>query len=40
MEAMAVHKNAAGESIVTLVSDDNFSRLQQTILLRFALIED
>jgi hypothetical protein len=40
MEAMAVHKNAAGETIVTLVSDDNFSRLQQTVLLRFALIED
>jgi hypothetical protein len=40
MEAMAVHKNAAGETIITLVSDDNFSRLQQTILLRFALIED
>jgi hypothetical protein len=40
IEAMAVHKNAAGETIITLVSDDNFSRLQQTILLRFALIED
>jgi hypothetical protein len=40
MEAMAVHKNAAGETILTLVSDDNFSRLQQTVLLRFALIED
>jgi hypothetical protein len=40
LEAMAVHKNAAGETILTLVSDDNFSRLQQTVLLRFALIED
>jgi hypothetical protein len=40
MEAMAVHMNAAGEAIVTLVSDDNFSRLQQTVLLRFALIDD
>jgi hypothetical protein len=40
MEALAVHTNAAGETIVTVVSDDNFSFLQQTLLLRFALIED
>ena len=39
MEGLAVHRNAAGETILTLVSDDNFSLLQRTILLRFALIE-
>ena len=40
MEAIDVHGNAAGETIVTIVSDDNFSPLQRTLLLRFALIED
>lgn len=40
MEALAAHRNAAGETIITVISDDNFSFLQQTILLRFALIED
>jgi hypothetical protein len=40
MEGIAMHENAAGETIVTIVSDDNFSRLQRTLLLRFALIED
>jgi hypothetical protein len=39
MEAIAVHRNAGGETIITLLSDDNFNRLQRTILLRFALIE-
>ena len=40
MEAIDVHGNAAGETIVTIISDDNFSPLQRTLLLRFALIED
>jgi hypothetical protein len=40
MEAIDVYRNAAGETIVTIVSDDNFSPLQRTLLLRFALIED
>lgn len=40
MEALAVHKNAEGETILTIVSDDNFSWLQRTLLLRFALAED
>ena len=40
MEAIDLHRNAAGETIVTIVSDDNFSPLQRTLLLRFALIED
>ncbi|POF30603.1 esterase-like activity of phytase family protein [Roseibium marinum] len=37
MEALAVHRNEAGETILTLISDDNRSFLQRTILLRFRL---
>jgi len=36
MEGIGVHKNAAGETIITIVSDDNFSPIQRTILLQFA----
>lgn len=39
MEAMAAHQNAEGETLITLVSDDNFFGFQRTLLLRFALIE-
>ncbi|TCK23493.1 hypothetical protein EV667_3328 [Ancylobacter aquaticus] len=39
MEGLALHRNGAGELILTLISDDNFSPLQRTLLLRFALIE-
>ncbi len=38
MEGLAVHRNAAGEILLTLVSDDNFSVVQRTILLQFALV--
>ena len=38
MEGMAIHRNAAGETIITLVSDDNFSVLQRNLLLQFALV--
>ncbi|MGI8524911.1 MAG: esterase-like activity of phytase family protein [Pseudolabrys sp.] len=37
MEGLAAHRNAQGETILTLVSDDNFSIIQRTILLQFAL---
>jgi hypothetical protein len=38
MEGLAVHRDTAGATILTLASDDNFSRyLQRTILLQFAL---
>jgi len=33
-----VHSNTAGETIITLVSDDNFSVLQRNLLLQFALV--
>ncbi|TSJ63948.1 hypothetical protein FO470_01205 [Starkeya sp. 3C] len=39
MEGLALHRNAAGELILTLVSDDNFSALQRTLLLRFAVVD-
>jgi len=39
MEALAVHKDASGSVVLTLVSDDNLSRLQRTILLQFSLTE-
>ena len=38
MEGIAVHRNAAGETILTLVSDDNFSFIQRNLLLQFALV--
>lgn len=38
MEGMAVHRNERDETIITLVSDDNFSPLQSTLLLQFALV--
>lgn len=38
MEGLAVTRNAAGETLLTLISDDNFNPLQRTILLRFAVV--
>jgi hypothetical protein len=35
-----VHRDDDGRVILTLVSDDNFSILQRTLILEFALIED
>jgi hypothetical protein len=40
MEGIAVHRNARGETIITLVSDDNFSPIQRSLLLQFALVGD
>jgi hypothetical protein len=40
MEGIAVHRNADGETILTLVSDDNFSPLQRNLLLQFAVVDD
>ncbi len=39
MEAISVHRASSGEIILTLMSDDNFSSAQRTILLQFALRE-
>ncbi|MCZ8185133.1 MAG: esterase-like activity of phytase family protein [Beijerinckiaceae bacterium] len=37
MEGLAVHRTAQGRTILTLVSDNNFSLLQRNLMLRFAL---
>lgn len=37
MEGLSVHRDADGEDVLTLVSDDNFSILQRTLLLQFTL---
>ncbi|HEY5380525.1 MAG TPA: esterase-like activity of phytase family protein [Pseudolabrys sp.] len=39
MEGIGIHRNAQGETILTLVSDDNFSVLQRNLLLQFKLLE-
>jgi hypothetical protein len=39
MEGMAIRTNDAGETILALVSDDNNSPLQRTLLLYFALVQ-
>ena len=40
MEGIAVHEGRKGETIVTLISDDNFNRfLQRTVLLQFRLTD-
>jgi len=38
MEGIAVHRNPQGETIITLVSDDNFSFIQRNLLLQFTLV--
>jgi len=37
MEGLDVHVDAAGDTVLTMVSDDNFSMLQRTLLLQFTL---
>jgi hypothetical protein len=39
MEGLSVHRGAAGETVLTLISDDNFSIIQRTLLLQFTLAE-
>jgi hypothetical protein len=40
LEGLSVHRARSGELVLTMVSDDNFSRLQRTILLQFTLNGD
>ena len=37
MEVITAHKNRQGETIITLLSDDNFNSFQKTLILQFAL---
>jgi hypothetical protein len=39
MEAIAAHRRTSGETVITLMSDDNFSGLQRTLIMQFALPE-
>ena len=38
MEGLAVHREKNGDIVLTMISDDNFSMLQRTILLQFKLV--
>ena len=38
MEGLSVHRGPDGAVVLTLVSDDNFSPLQRTVLLQFSLV--
>jgi hypothetical protein len=38
MEGLSVHRAPDGSSVLTIVSDDNFSPLQRTLLLQFTLV--
>ena len=38
MEGLAVHQTPAGEIVLTMISDDNFSAVQRTELLQFTLV--
>ena len=38
MEGIAVHRNSSGETVVTLISDDNFSVIQRNLLLQFSVV--
>jgi hypothetical protein len=39
MEGLSVHRAADGALVLTLISDDNFSFIQRTLLLQFSLAE-
>jgi len=40
LEGLDVHLDAEGNTVLTMVSDDNFSMIQRNLLLQFTLIED
>jgi len=40
MEGIAVHRGREGETVLTLISDDNFSAFQRTLLLQFTLKDE
>ena len=39
MEGLDAHVTAEGDTVLTMVSDDNFSLIQRTLLLQFTLVE-
>jgi hypothetical protein len=40
MEGIGVHRTPSGETVLTLVSDDNFSVIQRNLLLQFTLADE
>ena len=40
MEGIALHHDAQGRTIITMVSDDNFSPIQRNLLLQFRLMDE
>jgi hypothetical protein len=40
MEALDVHRTGEGDIVLTMMSDDNFSPIQRTLLLQFTLLDD
>ena len=38
MEGIGLHRTSHGETVLTLVSDDNFSIIQRNLLLQFAIV--
>jgi hypothetical protein len=40
MEGLSAHPGPNGSTILTMISDDNFSVLQRTVLLQFRLVEE
>ena len=39
MEGIDAHVTAEGDTVLTLVSDDNFSMIQRNLLMQFTLVE-
>jgi hypothetical protein len=39
MEGIDAHVTAEGDTVLTMVSDDNFSPIQRTLILQFTLVE-
>lgn len=38
MEGLGIHRGLAGDTVLTVISDDNFSFLQRTLLLQFRMV--
>jgi hypothetical protein len=39
MEGIDAHVTAEGETVLTMISDDNFSLIQRNLLLQFTLVD-
>jgi hypothetical protein len=39
MEGIDAHVSPEGDTVLTMISDDNFSMIQRTLLLQFTLVE-